>query len=451
MQDLYKNNYNTNFNDKLKPHQKIISVNGITVLLLVIISALILLHDVCDFEISKYIFICIATFICVINDKYDIYCFIAFLVPVSSGIPATYITAIALVLVLFKSIYSFKYLFLGIGCIFLVLFLELFSGIRYKFDIIDYMRFAGVFVFPFLMMIDTDRQYKILKMLKFYIAGFCVAVISLFGQMLNTYSLSDILELGVRFGNTRMLLDENIDIMSVSFNPNSLGLICIQIALISLLLYHKQNRRTYLIFLFIATYLGIMTQSIAFLVTYIISFVFYIIFSCKTIKAVVKTLFLSVFTLGCIIFGTLTFLSEYVARFLLRFEVADISDNRIDIAGYYWNEIAQSIDHFIFGVGIQHYPEKYNFMWAAHNATQEVLIAWGIIGLFIIIVLFIILFHNAHKINPQARYIQYLPMIATLIHLQSGQGFSITSNLLGIMVMYSAIIMKWSDDNLGSK
>ena len=126
---LYKNNYNTNFNDKLKPHQKIISVNGITVLLLVIISALILLHDVCDFEISKYIFICIATFICVINDKYDIYCFIAFLVPVSSGIPATYITAIALVLVLFKSIYSFKYLFLGIGCIFLVLFLELFSGI----------------------------------------------------------------------------------------------------------------------------------------------------------------------------------------------------------------------------------------------------------------------------------------------------------------------------------
>lgn len=134
-------------------------------------------------------------------------------------------------------------------------------------------------------------------------------------------------------------------------------------------------------------------------------------------------------------------LPEYVTNLLLRFQDADISNGRVDIAAYYFREMFQHVDRLIFGVGLQNYAEKYGYYMSAHNATQEVMITWGLIGLLLVILLFLGIFWNGHVHNPKAKLVQYLPLVMYLVVIQSGQGFLDTSGMLRIMVAYSAILL----------
>ncbi len=109
---------------------------------------------------------------------------------------------------------------------------------------------------------------------------------------------------------------------------------------------------------------------------------------------------------------------------------------------YYFSKWLQHIDRIILGVGLQNYQEKYGYSMSAHNAAQEVLITWGIPGLIMVIMLFLIVVRNARRLNPQALLIQYIPFFIFLVDLQTGQGFSNTSNILFFSVAYSAILMQ---------
>lgn len=443
---LYQKQERENLNRRNKNFRNMLSL-----ILMTSISILILLRDINGIEISRFIFISIAILICLINDKYGIYSFIAFIAPIAPGISYTYITAFALIILLFKIDKKVEYNKIGISLLALLLAFELASGLRGNFELIDYFRFAGILIFSFLMMIDGDRKYQSLTMLHYFIAGYCIAIASLLGQMLNVYTFTDILSLGVRFGDVKTLLDEDMEGILVSFNPNALGLLCIQVAIISIILFQHTKNKGYLIFWLLATCIGFMTQSIAFLVTYILSLLLYVLLSCTTLKSFIRSLLLSLTACLGIIIGIINLLPEYATNFLLRFEIADISNNRIDIANYYWQEMITSWDRLIFGVGLQNYPLKYKFLSAAHNATQEIMIAWGVIGLLIVISLLVIIFMNTHKCNPKVKAIQYLPLIATLVNMQSGQGFSHTAGLLSVMIMYCATLIPLGLETEGAK
>ncbi|MEF9988319.1 MAG: hypothetical protein RR797_04520, partial [Christensenella sp.] len=183
------------------------------------IAILILLRDLGGIGISRFVFIGLAALACILSNKAGIYCIIAFLTPLATGISCTYITAIALVILLFKQ----KKLYtqpIGLACMVGILVLELLSAFRGLFSLMDYLRFVGIFVFSFLRTFDTQDDYNNDGIVHGYILGFWVSMTSVWGQMLQSYSFSELLKLGVRFGNTRLVLDLSTEGMLISYNTN---------------------------------------------------------------------------------------------------------------------------------------------------------------------------------------------------------------------------------------
>lgn len=428
---------------------KYICIRAVNVLAMCLIAVLILFRDVGDFDINRFVFISLTTLACLISDKPQIYCLLAFLTPLATGISLTYITAIALVIILIRQpkLYIQP---LGIICMALILFIELLSAFRGFFSLVDYLRFASIFLFSFLCTCDLRNEYDNEGIIHCYIFGFWIAMASVLGQMLNIYSIEQILSLGVRFGNTREILDISTEGMIVSYNPNGLGFLCLLAGLFSLLLYQKNNKKWYLLSFSGATLLGFMTQSRAFLLAYALGMLLYTLLSCRSLRSILSILFVFCVGASSLIVGVLWLIPEYVDSMLLRLNDADISNGRADIFTYYFNEMFEQTDRLIFGVGLQNYPLKYGFLMSAHNATQEVVIAWGIIGLLLVAALFIGVFYNGRMHNSKARRVQYLPLVIYLVAIQSGQGFSDTSGMLRIMVAYSAILLPLNGGNRNS-
>lgn len=404
------------------------------------IAVLVLIRDVGGIGMSRYLFIVIATLACMLSDKYGIYCIVAFIAPLSVGVPYTYISAIALVILLFKENFRLRIQPTGLLCMLAILFLELISAFRGMFSFVDYLRFTGIFLLAFLRMVDSDTGYRNEKMLNYYLFGFFVAVASIIGQMLNYNSLSDFLNLGIRLGDTRQALNVTREGMLVSYNPNGLGVLCLQGALLSLLQW-KNRRKWYLIAFVGATLSGIMTQSRTFLLVYLIAIFLYAVFSCRTVKTAIRSLFSLIIGGICIFAMASRFIQKYIMNFSQRFQDADLTNGRIQFMQDYFREMIQHLDRLFIGVGLQNYQEKYGVWFSAHNATQEVMITWGLLGLLTVLLLFYCIFRNAHRQNPKALLVQYVPIIATLIYLQTGQGFFDTASMLRMMVMYSVILM----------
>lgn len=426
------------------------TVKMVPYLLIICIAVLVLIRDIGGIEMSRYIIIGIATLACLLSNKYGIYCMMAFIAPISAGVSYTYIAAIALVILLIKEKFRLKLHPIGLVCMLVILCLELVSAFRGMFSFLDYFRFTGIFLLAFLRMIDFDSGYPNDKILKYYLFGFFIVATSIIGQMLNYYSFSDFLNLGIRLGDTRQALDVTTEGMFVSYNSNGLGVLCLQAALLSLLQW-KNRSKVYLIAFIGATLLGIMTQSRAFFLVYIIAIVLYVVFSQRTIKDAIQSLVFM--TVGSItIFSLINlFIQKYVTGLSLRFQDDDVSGGRIQIMLDYFGEMFQHVDRVFIGVGLQNYQDKYGFWASAHNATQEVMIAWGIIGLLAVLLLFFCILRNARRQNPKALFVQYIPIIATLIYLQSVQGFLDTAGMLRMMVMYSVILIPMGNSSTINK
>lgn len=409
-------------------------------------AALILLRDVGGIGVSRVVFIGLAAIACLLTDKSGIYCLLAFLTPLSSGISYTYITAIALVILLCKENLRLRVQIGGLLCMAGILFLEFFSAFRGMFSLMEYLRFVGVFVCCFLRMLDLRNDYDNEGILHGYLFGYWTAMASILGQMLRFYPLRQFLSLGVRFGNTRDATDV-AEGMLISYNPNILGVFCLLAALFCLLLYRKDKKRRYLVSFCGATLLGVMTQSRTFLLVYVMAIFLYALLSCKNVKTAVQSV-LALAAGGIImVFAALWLVPEYVESLLLRFQAADLSNGRFSIAAYYFQEMFQHADRILFGVGLQNYPDKYGYFISSHNATQEVLIAWGFLGLFLVLVLLLGVFWNGYRHNPRAKLVQYLPVLMCLLYTQAGQGFRDAPSMLRLMVAYSAILLPLEGGN----
>lgn len=409
-----------------------------------LIAILLLFRDLGGISIPKMVFIAIATILCLSVDKSGVHCLMAFLAPIAHGISYTYISAIALVILLIKQKMKVKLSGFMLMCI--ITLIELFSALRGLFSLVDFLRFIGVFFIAFLRMIDVGDEYDNVGIVKMYIFGYIVAMIGIFGQMLKRYSLIDILSLNARLGDTRQMLNNNTEGMLLSFNPNTLGFLCTLIVLFCLLLHRKEKRLWHLTLIVVASLIGITTQSRSFVIVYILAILLYVCLSINSFKSTIKAIAWFIIGGGATVMSTYLLLPKYINGIIDRFAIGDISNGRIDIMLYYFREMFQSIDRFIFGVGLQNYRDKYNYFESAHNATQEILITWGIIGLITVILLFIVVLRHAKKVNPQVHPIQYIPLIAFLIDAQSGQGFSNTSEMLHLMVIYSTILIPLSKE-----
>ena len=398
-----------------------------------LIAILMIMRDVAGVAIPKYLFIGIAAIGCLFCEESDIYGLLAFITPIANGISYTYIYAVALLIIVIRKKH-FSINKMGMLSICSILVIELLSAVRGGFDFAEFLRFSAIFLLTFGSMNEVCEEVDSRKVLQLFIAGYIGAMADLVLQMLTVYSFSDLLVLGVRLGNTREMLEIEEGI-HLSYNPNGLAMVCLLAGSVSLILVQKKRNIIYYAVGLFSVLIGITTQSRAFILGLAVGLVIIIFSSSSPLKT--KLLILAS---GFVVaFFANRFLSNYLLAFSGRMKERDFSNGRFEIAIHYFNEMFRDPIRPFLGVGMQDYQIKSNYAMSAHNAIQEILITWGILGLLLVIVLFISILSNAKKRNPSAGIIQYIPFILLVVFKQTGQGFIDWPSMLWFFVAFCAI------------
>ncbi len=419
----------------------IIKLREIAVMACVLlVSALVLLRDAGGFSFPKTLIVGIFVIAMALSDKSDIYCLLAFMTPISKGVSYSYIAFFALFLLMFKV----KKLKIGICALISIvgiLMLELCSGFRPDFNFVDYVRFVGIFAVCFYFMNDRDNSYDVPKMMRFFLFGFIVTILSLWGQMLRQYSLASLFLIGIRFGDTRGSLSIS-EGMVISYNENELAFLCILSLWIGYSYFRYGGKLRGMIFMILATVQGVLTQSRTFVLVLIVSLLVILLTSITSKNSLLTILSLVVVVvLG--IFLLRKYFVAYLENLILRFKEADISGNRGYIMKEYFNVWASMPWRILFGMGLQNYSARYGLPFYAHNSTQEVLLIWGITGMFFVLMLMIVSVYSSKKTNPKAVLWQYAPFAIYLLTTQSAQGFSDFAGLFRMMMAFSIILIRF--------
>jgi hypothetical protein len=404
----------------------------------------IFLRDLLNIPISSNVLIAIAIIIFIIADISIMLAFLAFLIPFTTGIPGSFITMFALIIYILKTKQlTFNYALLSVWIISL---LELFNMFGTNNSLILYTRIVILLLFLALVLTNTTEQYDHYKIIKYYFYGYFWACIDIIFQTLKEFSISQFISSGIRFGRTLNYVDISIEGKLVSPNVNSLGIYSVMVItfIIILISMNKKNFK-YLPLLIFAALVGTLTLSRTFIISLGVSLIFYIFISVIMKRNIVKNLLAMTSIVGvfaAVLINKFPTLLQFV---ISRFQVEDISSGRLDISGYYTNYLLTHPKALVMGVGLQDYKSKTNYFMSAHNGTQEVIIAWGIIGMICIIFLFNKIYKNAIRDslvkNKNTYLLSLIPAFVFIVSIQASRLFSAGFLLIMIIPCYSIIRM----------
>lgn len=396
------------------------------VLFCFIISLLIIFRELYGFNINKYIFlILIIAFLLTASNKCIFISYTLFLLPLYSGLPNNLIT-ISTVLIYFIK-YHKTISFPHITSILLIILLvyELFHFMIEPFTLYLYAIDCSYILLFFLIITQANDLVKGKNLIiRMFSIGLIISCTIIFIKTLEMYSLEQILNYGMRLG---MGLEEEVNDISLTWNPNSLAVFCI--VSVGLIFTLKKKKIVDFIDVAILLFYGSLTISKNFVVSLVILLVLTLCISKLKYK-------FSYMVLILIIIGSIyLFVPQTIDNFINRFLVDDITTNRNVINTAYFEKWYQSLSTLLFGSGIQSYQLKYEMIDSVHNATLELFICWGIIG-FIIFVLAIL---SSLKIFKNNIYINKQGIVTLLTFLASIQAMRLITApelllILGIII-----------------
>lgn len=130
--------------------------------------------------------------------------------------------------------------------------------------------------------------------------------------------------------------------------------------------------------------------------------------------------------------------------FVRRFSVEDITTGRDDLMVHYHRFIIDNPKVMLFGIGLQDFGNRLvRFYRVAgntpHNSLQELIIAWGIPGVFLFAVLFFNMYREARSKNPNLAPINLIPLIIILFKSIAGQLLTASYTMLALSYAYLSL------------
>lgn len=410
------------------------------IFLCALILVLLLCRDVGNIYLSKWIFLFLTVVVFLCYDIHYSAIFICFLIPLIRGMPNSYIFSVALVILLVKNLtrLAVKSHILFLFAIFLV---ELLSFVYGGFSIGNYIRFVAPLLLISVLIFNDKGDLNYTKMLLYFVIAAIGAQISIILQTINVSGFDNFISAGIRLGNTADLL--SVEGIRISYNPNGLSMLCMMV--ISILLIFFSRVRQYKIFvlaiLVLEVFVGGMSLSRSYLVLISFAALIYYLSIAKSLKrfltSIVIFTIISIALYGAIYHYTPGIIENYTERL----ERQDITGGRLDISEAYFTALADNPERLFLGAGIQNYPAKYSMEMSSHNAIQEVILAWGVVGLILVcLYIFYICKHGWNDaVMRDQKMLYLLPMILLLIGIQSGQFFSSSVTPMYLLPAYASI------------
>lgn len=402
----------------------------------------IFLRDLLSIPIPTYILIGIALIIFIIGNISTMLAFLAFLVPFTTGIPGSFIIMGALIIYIIKTKrFTLNYAILSVWIIGLI---ELFNMFETNNSLSLYIRIIIFILFLALVLTDSTEKYNHYKIIKYYIYGYIWACIDIIFQTLKEFSISQFINSGIRFGRTLNYVDFSLEGKLVSPNVNSLGIYSVMVIVFIIVLISLEKRNIKFIpFALFAGVIGSLTLSRTFMVSVGISLLLFFIFSIIMKKNIWKNALVILGFFSIFITILMKLMPSAFESMIARFQVEDVTSGRVDISAYYNNYILTHPKAMVMGVGLQDYKTKTNYFMSAHNGTQEIIIAWGIIGMICVIVLFWNIYKNAIRDslikNSNPYLLSLLPALIFIFSLQASRLFSAGFLMILIIPCFSII------------
>ena len=251
----------------------------------------------------------------------------------------------------------------------------------------------------------------------------------------------------VRLGDNKELGDFNETRMMLTANANTIGYY--SIAAISCLLvlqyYKKINSILFLILFAVSFYGGVLSVSRTWAILMIFSVIVYLRFMKHNI---VKSLLL----IGVLSIGVVVFLSQnelilefFTQRFTEDSTNLSTAGGRTIVFQEYNAYLADNPLSLIWGEGAVYYKEASGIASATHNALQQIIVSYGLVGLCIFICAFI---RSTKKYFSKKELMAILPLCMMVLFVQTIQILNPYFLMAPIIVAFYALKMGKSQSQL---
>lgn len=421
------------------PFRKFSFKDLILITFCILFTAILYYRDFAVVDLNKF-YLVIATFgVAAILDYKRVIYLLCFLFPLSCGIPSNFIYPL-LTCVLFlkdpqKSVNKVV--------LFIVFFLMEISHYGfYTFDtrIAEVVGYASILFLLFYIIADNSKEIDCGRCITMFCIG--VAVLLLGIIINNTLLMNQLDPINgiVRLGDNKELGDFEEARMMLTANANTIGYY--SIAAISCLLvlqyYKKINSILFLILFAVSFYGGVLSVSRTWAILMIFSVIVYLRFMKHNI---VKSLLL----IGVLSIGVVVFLSQnelilefFTQRFTEDSTNLSTAGGRTIVFQEYNAYLADNPLSLIWGEGAVYYKEASGIASATHNALQQIIVSYGLVGLCIFICAFI---RSTKKYFSKKELMAILPLCMMVLFVQTIQILNPYFLMAPIIVAFYALKM----------
>ena len=397
-----------------------------------------------NLNVPSILLIGICLLISSLGDNNEIMALCICFIPLYTTLDYLYVLLYSIVILLIKNRRNFK---IGLPFLFVIAicFWELLHGIDGSFSIKVYIGSMVPYVFIAVInsCFESDLNYsyigiKYVHMLIIVSLNLLLRTIDLF----NGNGLLAIRQIG-RLGN----IGETSQIIEGQINPNSLGVMCaLGIVILLQKFFYIEKSKSSIIYVSILFVIALLTLSRTFALLTLVILILFLIDNKMKIRTKIKFISLIFIALLICLIIIVKVFPDTLKQFVERWLEEDLSNGRMDIMFESIKCILSNPNILLFGIGLQGYSSKvlqYVSM-APHDAITELIMIWGLLGLFLIISLFVSIIYNAKKRNCNLELINLIPLIIILVkallgHLVTSGYTILTLSLVCLSIKYNFI------------
>lgn len=410
---------------------------GLFALLMLLVSV----RYVFQIDFPAVVLLGLMVFMICIGDRSEVLAVCAACIPLTSALTHDYVLLAAIIALLLKDQGNIR-IDLTILPVLMLIVWELLHSLVGEFSAPQLVvMFAPLLLCTVLLWMDLrDIDYSFI--VRVLAVSTCVMCLTLMGMLLmrSGFSLSRMFANMHRLG----LQTEGRETVSLTMNPNSLAIICIlAVSGLMQLALTGERKRTDLLMMITMLVCGALTLSRTYLVLLVIMVILFGFFQKRGLTQMIRFFVMLLLTvlLAALVLNAMfpTILEQYLGRF----QVSDISGGRSSLFASYHEYILSDPKVMFWGIGLADYTER--IMIATHlpniphNGIQEVITAWGIPGLIILVVFFLSLPLQAKKKAGKIYFVQYIPLILLIAKAQAGQLLKSDYTMLAFTFAYLSL------------
>ena len=394
-------------------------------------------------------FVAILVFTALIGDMDELIAVCVCCIAWSQAIKSHYVIICCCVIILLKYGKKIK-IDLGIIPIILIVIWEFFHCFSGNVNIQSMISFVCLYMF--FILIFFIRDMKTIDY-SFIMRNYAVAVLGVCCVLIFRLFIHSDFSLDKFFLDMQRLGQADEEIGGLVVNPNSLGILCVLAVGCLMQVRSTGEKRTLDIFLMVSILvLGALTCSRTYLGCLIILCVFSIVVSDRGIKYKLGFLFGCIILLLISLFLLHLIFPEVLDMFIARLTAEDITSGRSDLFMEYNNYLLSSPNVLIWGLGAINFDEKIMRLSISfnvpHNGIQEILLAWGIIGLVLFIAMIWVMIRRSKQENSHQSLANYALLIVLLAKIMVGQVITSHYTMLSFVLIYLSLCQDCSSEKI---